>query len=97
MLKGGNIDQHHWIPKSKGGIIQEYLHKICHNKIHTIWNIKELYTEFNNAEIIKKHPKMKKFIKWVIKKDNDFYQNNKKSKKTEEDNENINNWCNLLW
>ena len=79
MIKGGNINQHHWMPKSKGGIKQSYLHMICHDKIHSLWSIEELTLEFNNIDIISNHRYIKKFRKWVSKKPCDFYERNKKS------------------
>jgi len=84
MWKGSTIDKHHMVPKSRGGKETEYLHKICHRKIHSIWTEKELEKEFNNAEKIKEHEEMKKFIKWVRKKEPDFYdktENHKRKKR----------------
>lgn len=81
MLKGGNIDKHHWIPVSKGGTIQEYLHMICHQKIHSLWTNAELFETYNNVKTIKEHDEMMKFIKWISKKPSDFYERNKLANK----------------
>jgi len=76
MWKGPSIDKHHMVPKSRGGKETEFLHKICHRKIHSIWTNKELEKDFNDPEKIKVHPEMQKFIEWVKKKPCDFYDRN---------------------
>jgi len=73
MLKGDWVDRHHFLPKCRGGKETEYLHKICHRKIHSIFTEKELEKEYNNAEIVKNHPEIIKFVKWVSKKEPNFY------------------------
>ena len=81
MWKGPSIDKHHLVPKSRGGKETEYLHKICHRKIHSIWSNKELEREFNDPEKIKEHEEIKKFIKFVSKKEPDFYDKNEQHKR----------------
>lgn len=72
-------DAHHLIPKSKGGKQTEFLHRLCHKQIHALFTENELATHFNNAQILKTHPEMQKFIKWVRNKPNDFYEKTHKS------------------
>lgn len=78
MWKGDSIDKHHMVPKCRGGKETEYLHKICHRKIHSIWTEKELEREFNDPEVIKQHEEIQKFIKFVKKKEPDYYDRNEK-------------------
>lgn len=78
MWKGNSIDKHHMVPKCRGGKETEYLHKICHRKIHSIWTEKELEKEYNDSEKIKEHEEMQNFIKWVNKKEPDFYDRNER-------------------
>jgi len=73
MWKGPSIDKHHFVPKCRGGKATEYVHRICHRKIHSLWTEKELEKEFNDPEKIKANEEMQKFIKWVCKKEPDFY------------------------
>lgn len=73
MWEGSSIDRHHFYPKCKGGRETEWTHKICHRKIHSIFTENELAKEYNNAEVVRTHPEIIKFIKWVSKKDPDFY------------------------
>jgi hypothetical protein len=73
MCEGPYIDKHHFYPKCKGGRETEFVHKICHRKIHSIFTESELSKIYNNAEVIKGHPEIIKFIQWVSKKEPNFY------------------------
>jgi len=75
--------KHHLIPKSKGGKHTETItiHNICHQKIHKTITEKELKNEFYSVEKLLMHPEIQKFIKWVAKKDPDFFQSNKRMKR----------------
>ena len=81
-----SIDQHHFVPKSRGGLEKHYIHKVCHQKIHSLWTVKELEKEYSDPEIIKNNPLMESFLVWIQKKDPLFYEktvssNAKKPKK----------------
>jgi hypothetical protein len=65
MLKGASVDRHHWQPKSRGGKQAEYLHRICHRKLHSLYTSKELAAEVKTPEKARQHPEMQTFIKWV--------------------------------
>ena len=80
MWEGNSINKHHFYPKCKGGKETEYLHKVCHRKIHSIFTDSQLAKTYNNAEIIREHPEMQKFIKWISKKEPDFYDGSKNVK-----------------
>lgn len=73
-------DKHHLTPKSKGGRQTVYLHRICHSKIHSVFTRSELANNFFEIENIKKHPEIRKFIRWVSKKPSSFYNKTKKMK-----------------
>jgi len=81
MWKGKTIDKHHFVPKCRGGKKSEFLHKICHRKIHSIWTEKELEKEFNDPNVILKNEEIQKFVKWVSKKEPDFYDKNEQHKR----------------
>jgi len=72
-------DDHHLIPKSKGGKTTEYLHRICHKQIHALFTETELAQQYHHAQILKEHPEMKKFIEWVSSKPAAFYEKTRKS------------------
>ena len=73
MWKDHFVDKHHFVPKCRGGRETEWVHKVCHRKIHSVFTEKELEKKYNNAESVREHPEIQKFIKWVSKKDPDFY------------------------
>ncbi len=72
-------DAHHLIPRSKGGKVTEYLHRICHRQIHALFTETELAAKLNTAESIREHPQMQTFIQWVQRKPNAFYERVAKS------------------
>lgn len=76
MIKGPFIDKHHFTPKCRGGKKTQYLHKVCHRKIHSIWTEKELEKDFNDPNKVCAHPEMIKFIAWIKKKEPNFYDKN---------------------
>ncbi len=79
----GAISKHHLIPKSKGGKDSEtiLIHNICHQKIHSLFTEKELRDHYHTVAKLKEHEEMQKFIRWVAKKHEDFYQTNKRKKR----------------
>lgn len=79
MIKGPSIDKHHFIPKCRGGKETQYVHKACHNKIHKTFKEKELEKEFNDPNKVCAHPEIQKFIKWISKKDPEFYDKSDKA------------------
>lgn len=78
-----HISKHHLTPKSQGGRYSEtiLIHNICHQKIHSVFTEKELKEEFHSVEKLIGHEEIAKFIKWVAKKDPDFYQRNRRMKR----------------
>lgn len=75
MVAGISSDEHHWIPKAKGGRKgkKSLVHRICHSKIHSLWSERELAKTYNNPEIIKAAPEMQEFLNWTKGKRPDFY------------------------
>lgn len=70
---GTNFDEHHLIPKSKGGKEKIKMHKICHRTIHATFKENELSNRYNTIENLLSHDKIKSFIKWVRNKPIDYY------------------------
>ena len=77
---GEPCDEHHLLPKSKGGRETIRLHKICHSKIHSVFNRNQLSRDYNSIEKIRKHPEIEKFITWVSNKPPTFYKRTKKKR-----------------
>lgn len=58
-------DEHHLVPKLKGGKETEALHRICHRQVHALFTETELAERYNTAEALLEHPEMRKFVAWV--------------------------------
>lgn len=76
---GKSVNRHHFIPKSRGGKEQLFVHSCCHNFLHSTWTNKELENEYSDPELIRNDVRIQKFIKWVAKKDPLFYISTKDS------------------
>lgn len=81
---GNTIDLHHWFPKTHMKGLDKgptsILHRVCHQKIHSIWTERELYNYYNTLERVLENHEMQKFIKWVSKKEPNFIDINKETK-----------------
>jgi len=65
-------DLHHLIPRSKKGKETVRLHKICHNKIHSLFDEKLLATHYNSIEKLLESEAIQRFIKWIKNKPKDY-------------------------
>jgi hypothetical protein len=76
-------NKHHLMPLSKGGrgTPTILLHKICHDKIHAVFTEMELKRFYHTIERIQQHESISNFIKWVQKKEPQFYDRSVKMKK----------------
>jgi hypothetical protein len=83
MIKGSSINDHHFIPKSKGGKAEDKitLHKVCHDFLHRQFREVELMREFNTPEKCLEQESVLKFVKWLKKKDPEFVGTVKVSKR----------------
>jgi hypothetical protein len=72
----GPCNRHHLLPLSKGGkgTTTILLHKICHDKIHSVFTEMELKRHYNTIESIKQHEEITNFIRWVNRKEPQFYE-----------------------
>jgi hypothetical protein len=72
---GIHFDEHHLTPKEEGGTFGPtvFIHKICHQKIHSLFTNKQLANTYNSVEALLSHPDMIKFVRWVSKKDPNYY------------------------
>jgi hypothetical protein len=76
-------DEHHLVPKSCGGRYGDKItiHRICHDKIHSIWTENELASWYHTVERILSHTDMQKFCKWIGKKPPEFFTKTKRQKR----------------
>ena len=76
-------NRHHLLPLSKGGrdTTTVLLHKICHDKIHSVFTEMELKRHYNTIERLKENGEIINFIKWVSRKDPQFYDRSVRRKR----------------
>lgn len=74
-------DAHHLVPKSRGGVQTEWLHRICHRQIHALFNETELARHYNSVERLLSHPDVSRFVAWVQRKPPDFYERTSRSER----------------
>ncbi len=74
--------KHHLIPPSKGGkdMPTVVLHKICQEKINAVFELMEQKRYYHTMERIMENEEMQKFVKWLKKKDPEFYEKTKSKK-----------------
>ena len=76
-------NRHHLLPLSKGGkgTATVTLHKVCHDKIHSVFTEMELKRSFNTIEKLKTNEEIATFIKWVSRKEPQFYDRSSRKKR----------------
>ena len=79
----GDGDDHHLVPKQKGGKKGDvvHLHRFCHTKIHSIFTNGELKKTYSTVTALRQHPEIEKFVLWVQGKPSGFYSSNRKKNK----------------
>lgn len=70
---GESVDKHHFVPKSRGGLETTKIHRVCHRFIHSQWLEKVLEKELNTPEKIRATEEIQGFLKFISKKDPQFY------------------------
>ena len=77
MIEGRSVDKHHLVPKTYGGTDIQLVHRVCHGKIHHALDEKDLRDHYHTWGRLKEHTEIKKFIRWVKKKDPEYYTHHK--------------------
>jgi hypothetical protein len=76
------IVRHRLIPPSKGGkdspTVQ--MHKICQAKVHAVFSETEQKNYYHTVERLLENEEIIKFVKWVSKKDLEFFDTTIKRK-----------------
>jgi hypothetical protein len=77
------LSRHHIVPLSQGGSGEDtiLMHKVCHNKVHSLFNEKEIARTYTSISKILENEDVQKFVGWVKKKPLDFYDGSLKAKK----------------
>ena len=62
---------HHLIPKQKDGASGPIAHlcSACHRQLHHLFSNAYLATTLYSISRIKKHPEMRRFLRWIRKQD----------------------------
>ena len=77
----GTSNDHHLIPSMFGGKEKVELHIICHDKLHHTFTEREMLNYYNTIERILENEDIQKFVKWIQKKDVNYYSKNKDTNK----------------
>lgn len=72
MVAGASVDRHPFLPKSRGGREWEWVHRICHRKIHSLFTEAELERDYADPVRLRAHPEMARFISWVAHRPPEF-------------------------
>lgn len=67
-------DDHHLVPRLKGGKETKTLHRICHRQIHALFTEAELANSYASVEALLGHPAVQKFVRWVKSKPPEFIE-----------------------
>lgn len=72
MVPGPTVDEHHWVPKSRGGDTKRLIHRVCHQKLHSLWTERELETLYDTPEKARAAPEIQDFLRWIARKPSEF-------------------------
>jgi len=67
--------------QGRRGTTTNLLQKICHDKIHSVFTEMELKRHYNTIEKLKEHEEISSFLKWVAKKEPQFYDRSVRKKR----------------
>lgn len=70
---GRRVEWHHPVPKSRGGRDTVPVHPICHRAIHAQMTNAELGRVKGDADILRAHPGIARFLAWIGNKPPDFH------------------------
>jgi hypothetical protein len=80
MVDGPSVDRHHLVPKSEGGRRTVVMHRICHRKIHSVLEERDLATTYPDPEALRAHPEIARFVRWLARKPPEFYKRTETAK-----------------
>ncbi len=70
---GPRVEQHHPVPKSRGGRQTVPVHPICHRTLHRTLTNKELERTGGDVAALRGQPDIARFVAWVANKPPDFH------------------------
>jgi len=76
---GASVNEHHLVPRSRGGKETTHLHRICHAKLHSRWTERELAERYSSIEAILADEEIARFVARVRKKHPQYYDRTRRS------------------
>ena len=67
---GKRTEWHHPVPKSRGG---RAVVPVCHRAIHAHFGNAELARAYGDADALRAHPGLARFLAWIATKPPDFH------------------------
>lgn len=72
-------EEHHLVPRSKGGRATVPLHRICHRQLHALFSETELARDYSSLDALRAHPDVDRFVAWVARKPPGFLERTRRS------------------
>lgn len=79
VIPAAQRDEHHLIPKSRGGRETTALHRICHRQLHALFTESQLATQYSTIDALLANDAVRNFVRWVRKKPPGFYERTRRS------------------
>lgn len=70
---GRRVEQHHPVPRSRGGRETVAVHPICHRAIHASFSNAELARLPPDPHALRKRVELRPFLRWIAGKPADFH------------------------
>ena len=74
-------DEHHLVPRSKGGKTTAVLHRICHRQLHALFTETQLAEDYATVASLLADKDVIDFVRWVRTKPDGFYERTRTSKR----------------
>ena len=70
---GSRVEEHHPVPKSRGGSETVPVHPICHRVIHAHVSNHELAARYADFDELRAREDIQRFLRWIAGKPADFH------------------------
>lgn len=77
IVDGISSDEHHLVPRTFKGRETIRLHRVCHQKIHSVLTERELLNYYHTIERLLEREEIQTFVKWVSKKPPEYYDSHR--------------------
>lgn len=73
LVIGPSVNEHHLVPRSHRGREKIRMHRICHNKIHSVFTEKELAHYYHTVDRLLENEEIRRFVAWLQNKNPAYY------------------------